>query len=420
MAWKDTLQEASYRGVTFDVLGESSRHGHALSSHEYPYSDGANVDPMGLKPRHFKFDVIFFGGDYEQRLQTFLFNLEDREPAELIHPVYGSIKDCLPSEWEVAHKAEEIDQCTLHVEFVETRVLTEFFDKKIALAKAARVDAATGKAKDFGLAAFSKRLGDLRALLRTPAEITAFANLFDGALTQLRITVSGVLTSGAGILSLPSAWIGDVRSIFNQVRNASPLSALLSVFNSASGRTDFSALGNAYDGLTAAAVPAVAASIPGVSNLAGSPYAEAVELARQQLRVESAMVLADTTADLFSQESLHPVMTPLEVEALANDARARLQTCIDWYRLHIDQEPAHGVCEALKETAWAVQDLAKTVIELKPPIIRRAAEGPACLRLLAHQWYGDHDRALELLRLNPRLRLPNFILQGQTLNVYAA
>ena len=419
MSWENNLQEASFRGVRFDVLSEDSEHGHALSTHEYPFVDGANVEQMGLKPRHFRFDVIVFGDDYEKRLQSLLFVFEDREPGELIHPVYGSIKDCVPSSWKPAHKAEEIDQCTLHVEFVESRVYTEFFDRKLPLAKAGRCDAATGVARDFGLAAFSKRIADLRKLLRTPAEILAFANAVDGVITQLRITVSGALTSGMGILSLPSAWISDVRSIFNQVRNASPLSALLSLFNGAAGMSDALALGARYDALIAVASPAVIAQVPGVSSMAGSPYVEAIELARQQMRVEAALMVCDTTADLLAQESLTPVMTPQEIEALANDCRARLQVCVDWYRDHLDQEMAHGACEALKEAAWAVQDLAKSVIELKPPIIQRAAEGDACLRLLAFQWYGDHERAPELLRLNPRLRLPNFIRQGQTLSAYA-
>lgn len=406
MAWKDTLQEATFRGLRFDVLGESSEHAQVHSMHAYPYRDGANIESMGLEPRHFKFDVIVFGNDYEQRLQALLAAFEDREPVELIHPVYGSIKDCLAHRWSPSHKADEIDQATLHVEFTETRPLTQFFDQKLPLAKAAAVDAATGKARDFGLAAFTKKVSDLRALLRTPAEITAFANAIDGALTVLRINVAGVLTSGSSILSLPSAWIGDVRAIFNQVRNLSPLSALLSLFNSTTASSDFAALAKSYDTLSAAAVPVV-----------NTP---ATELAAQQLRVEAALQLCDTAADLLAQESLNPVMTPVEVEALANNTRERLQTCIAWNRANLDMETAHGVNEALKETAWAVQTLAKAVIELHPPLIQRAAEGPACLRLLAHQWYGAHDRAPEMLRLNPRLRLPNFIEQGQSLNVYAA
>jgi prophage DNA circulation protein len=419
MAWKDTLLEASYRGVKFDVVGESSKHGHAQSSHEYPYVDGANIETMGRRPRHFSFEAIFYGDDYESRLQAFQKALETAGAGELIHPVYGSIKQAVVADWEWAHKAEEVDQASLRVEFVESITARPFFDRSVPLAKAAKVDAATAKVRDFGLLAFTKRITDLRALIRTPAELAAFAGVFDGAMSVLRLSVSGVLTSGLSILAMPSAWIGDVRSIVGLVRNFSPLSALSSTFNAVLALGSFLGLSRLFTSLTDAAVPAVATVIPGVSNAPGSPYAEARELAAQQLRVEALAELADTAADVLSQESLTPVMSPAEIEALANEVRARAQAAVDWYRAHLDLESAHAVSEAVKETAWAVQDLAKSVIELRPPIIARAAEGPACLRLLAHQWYGDHERAIELARLNPRLRLPNFIEQGQTLNAYA-
>lgn len=418
MAWKDRLQEASFRGVVFDVMAESSKHGHAHSQHEYPYVDGANIEPMGLKARRFDFECIFFGSDYENRLQAFQRALEARGPGELIHPVYGSIKQVVVGDWEPAHKAEEIDQATLRVEFVESIAARPFFDQSIPLAKAARVDGATAKVRDFGLAAFTNKLDQLRNLMKTPAALAAFAGVFDGALTQLKLTVT-TLTSGFGILAMPTAWLGDVRGIFNQVRNFSPLSALLSVFSPIGMLSSLFGLGRSLDGAAATALAAVSTAPAGVSDAPGTPFAEARELAAQQLRVETVTVLAETAADVLAQEALEPTLSPAEVEALAAEVRQRCQTCVDWYRAHLDLEAAHAAVEALKETAWAVQALAKAVIELRPPIVRRTAEAPACLRLLAHQWYGDHERAPELLRLNPRLRLPAFIEQGQTLNAYA-
>ncbi|EBC7006980.1 multidrug DMT transporter permease, partial [Salmonella enterica] len=49
----------------------------------------------------------------------------------------------------------------------------------------------------------------------------------------------------------------------------------------------------------------------------------------------------------------------------------------------------------------------------------RTAEQDTCLHLLAHQWYGDHTRAGELLRLNPGLRNPNVIRKGDRLHAYS-
>lgn len=50
--------------------------------------------------------------------------------------------------------------------------------------------------------------------------------------------------------------------------------------------------------------------------------------------------------------------------------------------------------------AYQVQEAARAVIELRPPVQLRAAPVTGPLRLVAHALYGDHSRATELLRLN--------------------
>jgi DNA circulation protein len=36
MSWKDTLLDASFKGVTFDVIDDTLRGTHALAEHEHP------------------------------------------------------------------------------------------------------------------------------------------------------------------------------------------------------------------------------------------------------------------------------------------------------------------------------------------------------------------------------------------------
>lgn len=59
------------------------------------------------------------------------------------------------------------------------------------------------------------------------------------------------------------------------------------------------------------------------------------------------------------------------------------------------------------------------MILAKPPLLTRTVVSDTCLRALAHQWYGDHRRALELWRLNPQLRAPHAIVRGEVLRAYA-
>ena len=67
----------------------------------------------------------------------------------------------------------------------------------------------------------------------------------------------------------------------------------------------------------------------------------------------------------------------------------------------------------------AVQRAAAAIIEARPPLISRPVTLRGNLRLIAHSWYGDHARAVEVARLNPGLRKPNLLMSGEVLNAYA-
>ena len=51
MAWNLTLQNASFRGVPFEVEAVEDRGDNALVLHEYPWRSGAEVENMGRKAR---------------------------------------------------------------------------------------------------------------------------------------------------------------------------------------------------------------------------------------------------------------------------------------------------------------------------------------------------------------------------------
>lgn len=50
MAWNLTLQDASFRGVTFEVQSVEDRGEKALCVHEYPYRSGAEVRTWAASP----------------------------------------------------------------------------------------------------------------------------------------------------------------------------------------------------------------------------------------------------------------------------------------------------------------------------------------------------------------------------------
>ena len=61
----------------------------------------------------------------------------------------------------------------------------------------------------------------------------------------------------------------------------------------------------------------------------------------------------------------------------------------------------------------------RAIIEARPPLIDRPAPLRGNYRLIAHTLYGDHARAPELARLNPRKANPNTIQAGEVLHAYA-
>ena len=72
MAWKQTLLAASFKGVGFEVSDDSLSARHALSNHAYPYVVGADIEDMGAEELAFRLNIVYWGDDYESRLQKLL------------------------------------------------------------------------------------------------------------------------------------------------------------------------------------------------------------------------------------------------------------------------------------------------------------------------------------------------------------
>ncbi|WP_244161136.1 hypothetical protein [Pseudomonas anguilliseptica] len=134
---------------------------------------------------------------------------------------------------------------------------------------------------------------------------------------------------------------------------------------------------------------------------------------------ELALAQAQAVAVIIEGEAERPTLSPADLEGLANLGRALLQAAILLHRRLYGVETALPVIEALRAIAALIQARARLVILQSPPLLERVVESPASLRLLAHRWYGDHDRAMELLRLNPGLRTPHNIPPGEVLRAYA-
>ncbi|WP_234086752.1 DNA circularization protein [Azonexus sp. R2A61] len=404
MAWDKKLQDAAFRGVKFDIINVRDRKERALAEYEVPYVHGGVVDDLGWRLRRIPVTAVFFGVDYEERLQAFLKALDELGAGELIHPIFGTIKAQVVSV-EMPHTAEQPDYCEVPVEFVETGDPAPFFAGATASQKADKARQAVASARGVSVNALTAGLKNLAGKIRGLKGQMAVLDQFSAVISGLKSGVNGVITAGLSVLTFPGAWLGDVRSL---------LSAIGDFGGRAMDRLDGSLAG--WLGLRSRVAPAASGSaarpLPGIAS-------EARALAEDAEIRERALALADSAVDILADEADDPRLTPAGIERVANDTRAAIQLAMDSARATYPLEQHRAITESLKDVAYQVQQAALAALVQRPPLVQRSAPFDGNLHLIAHAWYGDYTRAAELLRLNPQIRQPNFIRLGDPLYAYA-
>lgn len=417
MAWKDNLLDASFRGVVFDCQATQDGAKRDIAQHEYPYQDGADLEDLGRKARHFTLQAVFFGDDYDTRLQAFLAVLDQPGAGELVHPVYGSIKQAQLLDYQVEHSADEVDSCRVALQFAEHTTSQPFFNRQLAGQQATQVKqpAATG------MAAATDAFAKATATAKTAGQfdrINALRSVLTSTLGGLRSQVQGYITAGLDLIDYPRAFAADVVGLLSGMADLRgfDVGVIMSDWKSLTGQlgTVVQLPGKVASGNVQAAGNSQATSTAPVA-IAPADLQAVTAL----LQAATATTLAQVAADILAAEVEQPTLTPPQLETLAGDVRAALQQAIDSHRAAFDIETARPVTEALKSTAHAVQAATASVLTLRPPLIQRQVDAAANLHLLAFRWYGDYTRASELARLNPQLVHPNFIPAGEVLNGYA-
>lgn len=464
MAWETTLLPASFRGILFEVQATQDDIERAIVTHEYPYVDGANVEDLGRAPRRFVLTAVFYGDDYEVQLQQLTDALDMPGPGELIHPVFGS-KQVQFVRTSIPHQAELPDQTRLQLEFLEHALSTPLFDRVLPTQQ---VDAMNQAADDALSAASDRfvadigRVGSLPSLVRDQlsTDMLGVMDKMRGYCDQL-VDARGWLASGVYYLNNPTAFVDDLTgglvSRLEALMTPMDLRIGYAAAGVASGYT--STTGSSYAGAGAAAGNTSSSTPSGYS---ASPAAavgtsavpvftrggletvwNAPKTSLQQpllvpaersataapiqpflvvhVDVQIAIAVAACTARLYAKGLADPVMTPDDIETVAEDTRTVLNAAIAGVRTAFpDIVQSRPVTEALKALALATTTAAEKLIAARPALRDRVVDTPGNLQLLAHLWYGDFHRADELLRLNPWVKNPNMIPGGTVLRAYAA
>lgn len=421
MSWEQTLQDASFKGVVFEVVKIDDTSERATVEHSYPYVDGSDIEDMGRGARRTSVEAIFYGVNYEISLQAFLAILDQPGSGEFIHPVFGSIKHAQAIRSAIHHDADNPDQASVTIEFVESTPGNPFFDRKLASQKIDAVEQHGALAT----AAATSQFGSLIDRLRAANPLAALDKLRasqTGPILAGMAQVNAVL-SGLDPLVYARAWVSDIYSLVNGVLS------VRSFFNGLGSQWD--TLGNSISGVmsdwgyvnTVLSVFAPYAAAPAVAQAqvtANTPPTEAQAIAgvAATIQVNTAVGLANAASYVLGAESVTPTLSPIEIENVCNTARTAIEVAIEQVRTIYGIEQSRTITEPLKDQALALQEAARAVIEARPPLVRRTIVVPGNLRLTAHILYGDHTRAPELYRLN-NPRSP-FVEAGDIINAYAS
>lgn len=440
MSWAETLLDASFRGVPLQVVGENLQWQRALSEHGVPFRDGDSVVDLGRGARRFPMQIIVYGVNYEIELQNLLAALGQRGPGELIHPIYGSLS-VVSHNVDVKHDADNPDSAQVTLMFVEDTPDLPFFARQFEFVDIGVLDQEGVYRWQDGVFDLFGRIDSLVSEIQLWIG-GGWVGLIEKALglpgiflrvQQLRSQILGVVSGVVSMAQHPSAAYDPLVDLFRtptQIRSAiqdstpSSSAALLS-------RSGVPATMPGADGLTTEAARAANAFLisarqgvaPDASSLPDTMPDDPVEASGFALVVlvitELAAAHAQAVAIVIEDESKKPTLSPVELESLVNLVRSLVQGAVQLHRHLYDVETALPVIEALRNSAALIQSRARQVILQSPPMIERKVDSPSSLRLLAHSWYGDHGRALELIRLNPDLKTPHSIPAGRVLRAYA-
>lgn len=434
MSWSYSMLDASFRGVIFDVVNTRDSANRDVALFEYPYMQGADIDDLGRKARNLRISALFWGDDYERRLQTFITALDTTGSGELIHPVFGSMPHMQPIEYAVSHDADNVDYCTVEVVFLESKVEVPFFDREYPLSKADLIFNQVQSALDAAQALIDSALTPLRDAKKMMARSKALASTALNMVTIFRSEITGFVSTTTDFIQYPQAFINDLSHALSLTSQGAmsgtqaastagyPLTRTVIMADWKESRKQITAI---------AALPVALVSEQKDAPLpmpSGATSADIVELTTL-VSLSTATQLALNVAEILGDDVLRIVLSPDDIELMANDVRTALQTSIDQHREVYAPDTSAAttgagmywrpVVDTLKATALSVQQLAAVVITLRPPLVKRTINAACNVRLLAHYWYHDHTRATEILRLNPQLRDPNDLRSGDIIYAYA-
>ncbi|MBF7683907.1 DNA circularization N-terminal domain-containing protein [Acinetobacter sp. B5B] len=393
MAWKDELQDASFRGIGFECTSIKDSTSKTQVVHQAPFSDEAIIEDLGIEPRKISITATFTGNTYKADSDQLIDALNERGTGIFIHPIYGLCNASVLSH-NIDHEADNVDACNISIELIIGKNQQTFFTQ-------ATVPQSTS----------------ISTIINVPAtalqnELVQLDNQNHTALFNVVSRIRTGINNARNLLHLTKKTIDDALS------PPTYITALVDDFSQlATFDTSISALAKWRD---------LSKRITRLNSL--FKHDESINL-QQTWRATvvshhialAQAVIAQTRRELSQSTSTITSFTPLELALVRQSVRQAIQHAItaereinsDLTLINIEQ------IQTYKRLADEIHLNIQALIEQQPPLTTTIVTMPCTLHWLAHQLYGDYSRASEIQRLNPRLNNPALLLKGMELNVYA-
>ncbi len=448
MGWAENLQNASFRGVQFEVLNTDEQISRDHAVYEYPFVDGADLHDLGRKARPFRMTAFLWGDDYEYKLGKLTAALDEGGDGELIHPVYGSVPSVIVTGYNIRHDAESPDSCTIDMSFLENRTGSALFSTPLPELFAQQLfdelDTLQARLSDF-FDAVTAPLNTVNSMIKKAQTVRAtLVNTLLSFKSDFVSTVDNIVSLAgepgkfinelAEVLEIHTSDVGQPVQVLQRVDSATRtgLAGETTVASSATVMNCWNKVITDMDEFVALPVTLVSGDKVAEVALPVDASPDDVQDVKAVYATQAASELASVAMAILVDDAQSEQLIPADIWRLVGDVRTRLQAAITLFRERYEGERERitetasplglmypEIIQSMKNVAATVQDVGLLVLSRRPPLTQKQVQADSCLLLLAWQWYGDYSRAAELQRLNPQLRDPNNITAGVVINAYA-
>lgn len=439
--WHTVLQEASFKGVPFDIERIEERNAKDLAAHARPFTSGVDLEDMGNTGREVNISAVFFGRQYSSRLLKLLEVLEESGGGVLVHPVWGRMQNMIPASWNYRHEADNVDWAAIDITFREATEAQPIlvFENSFLMSLErliARIDSYRSVAEGFIDAIFAVKGGVSDLWGSAQGLLSGLSGVFASIRSLLGFDAIGWPFKG-GSYSQAAFHMGAKKAVKQigelieaGLRQATDVGTAIDVqMGGFSVRQRFDEAVKA--GESVLAVP---------NRLRQDRHGNAVsDLSRltdrqlQAIRLVLELSVTGVLVEIASEmiEDYGEDMSAPDLMQLNRSVRLRVQAAIDALREtekaalseQLSAESVYSTCHqtiaAMRDMAGRLNALVVAAINQKPPLIVRRAPSDGTIHQISFAFYADIGRADELMRLNPHITHPSFIRRNTLVNAYA-